>query len=195
MQRRFHKRGRRSELAVLRRSLPKRCRTLPGVVPGETGTSMPDPVLNSNPHQSNIIHNESNSRCRHFGSSVGPNDVARDTKQRIKQDLLIYVQNIRCLKANLAELTHHLQQYQPHLVLLQETWLDASTEEVSITGYRLVSRRDRASNANRGGVITYAREDFNNIAHIGNYASDERSWHFNSLDAETILIANWYRPP
>ena len=44
-------RGCRSVLARLKRSLPKRCRTLPGIVSGETETRMP--VINSDlPHNS-----------------------------------------------------------------------------------------------------------------------------------------------
>ena len=65
---------------------------------------------------------------------------------------------------------------------------------MKIPKYVLVSRRDR--NEGRGGGITaYQREDFNGLVHISNCDYEERSWHFLRLEMETILVANWYRPP
>ena len=78
--------------------------------------------------------------------------------------------------------------------MLQETWLDASVEHVNIPGYKIISRRDRHENENRGGILTLAREDFNGLSHISNCSEEERSWHFMNLGAETILVGNWYRP-
>ena len=60
------------------------------------------------------------------------------------------------VRENLTELELHLASLQPHLVLLQGTWLDASVESVSLVGYMVVSRRDRSADANRGGVLTLA---------------------------------------
>ena len=70
------------------------------------------------------------------------------------------------MRANLTELEFHLASLQPHIVLLQETWLDASVESVSLVGYMVVSRRDRSADTNRGGVLTLARHDFNRLVHI-----------------------------
>ena len=102
--------------------------------------------------------------------------------------------NIQSVRAHKTELEFHFFQLQPHLVLLQETWLDASVEHIAIKGYNVVSRRDRSEDANRGGILTLARSDFNQIAHIANSETDERSWHYLNLEPETILIGNWYRP-
>ena len=82
----------------------------------------------------------------------------------------------------------------PHILLIQETWLNASTEFVHIPGYVLVSRRDR-NEGRGGGIAAYQREDFNGLVHISNCDYEERSWHFLRLEMETILVANWYRPP
>jgi hypothetical protein len=84
--------------------------------------------------------------------------------------------------------------HKPHIVLLQETWLDASTESVTIANYIVVSRRDRSERANRGGVLTLARSDFNRLAHIENSTLEERSWHYLHMDSEILLLGNWYRP-
>ena len=98
------------------------------------------------------------------------------------------------MRANLTELEFHLASLQPHIVLLQETWLDASVESVSLVGYMVVSRRDRSADTNRGGVLTLARHDFNRLVHIEILGYDERSWHDVHIEPETVLLGNWYRP-
>ena len=72
--------------------------------------------------------------------------------------------------------------------------MNASTEFVHIPGYVLVSRRDRVEGRG-GGIAAYQRKDFNGLVHISNCEAEERSWHFLRLEMETILVANWYRPP
>jgi len=94
----------------------------------------------------------------------------------------------------MVELEYHLELHKPHIVLLQETWLDASTESVSIANYIVISRRDRSEKANRGGVLTLARSDFNRLVHIENSKVKKRSWHFLHMDPEILLLGNWYRP-
>ena len=89
----------------------------------------------------------------------------------------------------------HFRKEHRCIVLLQETWLDASTEELAILGYVTVSRKDRSPTPNRGGILILAREDFQNLVHVSDSVVDERSWHFLSLDTETILVGNWYRSP
>ena len=164
---RLRRRGPRSQHANLRRSVPKHRRALPGMSPGETGDSVPVP---------NRIH-----------KPLACDNVSRN-------DVSIYSLNVQCLLAHLTELAFHLELYTPHVLLLQETWLNQSHEDVVIEGYELVSRRDRSISSNRGGVATYRRLDFNGIVHIENCKEEERSWHFLRLAEETILLANWYRP-
>ena len=103
--------------------------------------------------------------------------------------------NIRCLGAHLDELQFHLSQHSPHVVLLQETWLDKSTEEVRIHNYMTVSRKDRSDDPNRGGVLTLARKDFNKLVFVEHSKAAERSWHFLHLDTDILLLGNWYRSP
>ena len=102
--------------------------------------------------------------------------------------------NIQCLNAHLAELQFHLEQRQPHIVLLQETWLDASHGQIFIPNYKVVSRRDRKNETNRKGILTLSRNDFNDLVHIEDANEEERSWHYLHIDPEVILLANWYRP-
>ena len=85
-----------------------------------------------------------------------------------------------------AELEHHLQVHQPHIVMIQETWLNAETEHINISNYKKVSRRDRKDTQNRGGILTFQRQDFNGLVHIKNCDDEERSWHFLNLGAETF---------
>ena len=102
--------------------------------------------------------------------------------------------NIQCLNAHLVELQYHLQERQPHIVMIQETWLDASRESVHVANYKIIARRDRKAEANRGGILTLAREDFNNLVYIEDAREEERSWFFLHIDPEVILVSNWYRP-
>ena len=55
------------------------------------------------------------------------------------------------LKAHVGELQIYLDRHNLDLVLIQETWLDCSTESVYIVGYKEISRRDRSNKDNRGG--------------------------------------------
>ena len=59
------------------------------------------------------------------------------------QHINIYSINIRCLLAHKAELCHYLVVHAPHIVFLQETWLNKSIEEVALPNYSKLSRHDR----------------------------------------------------
>ena len=176
---RIRRRGPRSDLATLRRSVPKYRRTLPDISPGESG----DVISEIN------IQNES--QCNNSFSKSTPDLAGSNSKMNGISILSI---NIQCLAAKLAELIYHLEMHRPHVVLIQETWLDATTKDVQIAGYSEVSRRDRHEGANRGGILTLQRDDFNGLVHIRNCEDEERSWHFLRLGVDTFLVANWYRP-
>ena len=152
--------------------MPRRCRAPVDTTFGESEVDVSAPFVSPTPQLSPI------------------KSIRTDVD---KEAVLIYSINIRCLLSHLAELEFHLIKHRPHIVLIQETWLNESIESVAIRGYRTISRRDRKAGQNRGGVLTLARHDFNSIAHIRNSLSDERSWHFLNLGPETILLGNWYR--
>ena len=111
-----------------------------------------------------------------------------------KEHFSIYCLNIRCLLSKLAELKVQIERLKPHLIIFQETWLDACIESVSIPGYALVSRRDRSCQSNRGGIASFSRHDVRNIVSIGDSEVAERSWHLLHTDLGGIAIVNWYRP-
>ncbi len=116
-----------------------------------------------------------------------------------KKEIAILVVNIQgvllfnndVVLANLTELEFHLSSLRPHIVLLQETWLDASVESVSSVGYMVVSRSNRSTNTNRSGVLTLARHDFNRLVHIGHSGFDERSCQYLRIGPSVFSII-WY---
>ena len=126
---RLRRRGPRSALALIRRSVPKHRRALPSMSPGESG----DRMLANDLNLLQDSHNIHNDKCM---SRINAEIFSRDS-------ILIYNINIQCLLKNQAELEFQLEQHRPHIVTLQETWLDASVENVDIKGYVVVSRRDR----------------------------------------------------
>ena len=176
--RRMRRRGPRSQSALLRRALPPRCKALPGTCHGKSGHSVPDfNCINSSPKiNSNILENE------------------KIDQILCDDQISIYLINIQCLLARLPELNCHLEEYRPHIVCIQETWLDESTEDIKIPGYICCSRRDRHTGSNRGGILTLRRSDFNALVHVSNAEREERSWHFLKVGVDTILLGNWYRP-
>ena len=106
------------------------------------------------------------------------------------QPFLVYIVNIRCLLANIVELTHHINIIEPHLVLIQENWLNASVEEIALCNYSTFSRRDCAESENRNGVITFVRNDIRNTVHVSHSVVAERSWHDLHSDLGTIALCN-----
>ena len=104
----------------------------------------------------------------------GKSETAISDTAPVSQSLSIYSINIKCLLAHLAELSFHLSVHKPHIVLIQDSWLNKSIEHVSIANYTLLSRRDRSETENRGGVIAFVR----NLDIGGSFA-----------------LCNWYRSP
>ena len=72
--------------------------------------------------------------------------------------------------------------HRPHVVLIQETWLDPTTKDLKIAGYTEVSRRDRHAGADRGGISTFQRDDFNGLVQSRNCEDEERSCTFSDLE-------------
>jgi len=99
------------------------------------------------------------------------------------------------LLAHLAELSFHLSVHKPHIVLIQESWLNKSIEHVSIANYTLLSRRDRSDTENRGGIIAFVRNDVRQAVHYSDSEHAERSWHLLHLDIGSFALCNWYRSP
>jgi len=182
---RLRRRGPRSKLALLRRSAPKQHRTLPGTSPGESGDTVSDTSIIRKPQDVSNGKPDIISKCTPKQNVFNSSNLG---------EVSVYTVNIQCLLARLQELNFQLEMHRPHVVLIQETWLDDTTEAVTIPNYNVVSRRDRKRTANRGGILALQRQDFNGLVHIKDCAAEERSWHFLRLGFDTILLANWYRP-
>ena len=84
---------------------------------------------------------------------------------------------------------------QPQLVCLNETLLDASTEESNLQGYALIGRRGRPDRAG-GGVAVFAHTDFAEAVNVvATSAEAERLWCVVHSDLGPISVGAWYRPP
>ena len=210
---RSRRRGPRSQISLLRRSVPRHRRTLPDTGPGESGLLVsdnfshqpPQPIFdNSILHATQTIFPEEIANTPKVMQSNVPNSNLHINENVLQEavsdarnsmhDLCIYSINIQCLLAHLDELCFQLELHQPHVVCIQETWLDKTRPEITIPGYEVCSRRDRHEGANRGGIITLRRKDFNGLVWIADTVDEERSWHFLKVGIDTILLANWYRP-
>ena len=164
--------------------MPKHRRTLPVSCLGESRHIETESISSKKPHN---FKNDNFSSESVASVASACNSV---------HDICIYSVNSQCLFAHkhFAELCFQLEIHRPHVVCIQETWLDDSTKEAKIPGYTKCSRGDRHKGANRGGIASFTREDFNGLVHITNSENEERSWHFLKVGVETYLLANWYRP-
>jgi exonuclease III len=115
--------------------------------------------------------------------------------------LRVFHLNICSLRNKLDELRLFCDKYQPHVLSLNETWLDNSfmDNEISLPGYNLM-RRDR--NRNGGGLVVYVAENlgFNqleNNAIIPPIDENIEAIWFELTQPKTknILIGAFYRPP
>ena len=98
-------------------------------------------------------------------------------------------------RAQFDALVQHIQQ--PAILGVTETWLSRKTSSLTFTGYTRVSRLDRrVGRPDRGGIALFAKDNFaENIVHIGDSPTDERSWHIIHCDCGPVLLCLWYRPP
>ena len=105
--------------------------------------------------------------------------------------------NVRGFLRHQAELLAHLESLGfPTLVGLTETFLDKSTAEAKLPGYTRVSRRDRSDGRKCGGILLFVRSDAaNNVVHLSDSATFERSWHLVFTNHGPLLLVLWYRPP
>ena len=63
-------RGHRSQIALLRRSLPSRCKALAGTTPGESGVDVPVVSPSILPQQSNNISNNISSKSENLENNI-----------------------------------------------------------------------------------------------------------------------------
>ena len=77
------------------------------------------------------------------GAAIGQSMTHAPISSQINsQPFTIYSINIRCLLKHLSELCDYVNIFAPHIVLVQESWLNASIENVNIPNYQVLSRKD-----------------------------------------------------
>mgnify|MGYP000055044264 CR=1 FL=1 len=103
---RSRRRGPRNFLAKMRRVLRKRCRALPGMASGESEVSMPA-FSNDFPHH-NSRHNSNLINSAEPSTQLISSDARKSGTGKKKEEISIFMVNIRCLSANFAELECHL---------------------------------------------------------------------------------------
>ena len=108
--------------------------------------------------------------------------------------------NIRGFISHRAELDGRLQLVTsaPAMVCLNETFLDDSIldDQLWLSGYKLVSRRDRNDGRSGGGIACFAAVSIAQQVVLNEHSHNcERSWHIIHSDIGPILSGIWYRPP
>ena len=111
------------------------------------------------------------------------------------QPLNILSVNIRSLMGKLDELCASVTALGVNLILVQESWLDASIVNPVLPNFIVLCRRDRSERANRGGVIVYISSELNNVVAYKESEHAERLWCLVHRDSGSIAICNWYLPP
>ena len=137
--------------------------------------------------------------------SHGLDELCEPMPKKTRRDVIgkefgitsILLSNIRSVRqpVNFGHLCVQLEEYQPDLVALNETWLTESTKEFRIPGYRSTARLDRLSETKScgGGVDLFCKKSINHIALLKCSSSAERTWSVLHSDVGPILICNWYR--
>ena len=118
-------------------------------------------------------------------------------RESAKEGVSYLLTNIRSIRnpSNHAKLSIQLKNSKPDIVFVTETWLDESTEEVNLPGYRSIARRDRAGKRKGGGVDIYVRNEFRDVGLLVTSETSERSWATLHTKVGPILLGVWYRPP
>ncbi len=172
---RTRRRGPRSDAATFRRS---RARRDPSASVGELPRSQP---------------------CHH--ELISPLDglgEARHTPSIDFSSFTIDHVNIRGFTSHRAELEGHIKLNgdKPHLLAINETFLTRAVESATVSGYVLVSRRDRQDESGWGGVAAFALPSVAPYVTLLEQAQEfEGSWHVIHSDVGPVLLCVWYRPP
>ena len=129
------------------------------------------------------------------GETFGQAEIISPNIDLELQPLNMLVCNVQSLLGKIEELVKMIEDHDIQIVLVQETWLDTSIPNPHISNFHIIFRRDRSERPNRGGIITLARCDINNMVFLKHSCEAERSWHLLHRDSGSIGICNWYLPP
>jgi hypothetical protein len=152
--------------------------------------------LNSNSSHDSLGAKKASSDVPEQAGPFDANDASRPILDG--SDFGIFFVNIQGLLSHLPELTAalHVLKIAPGLVCLNETFLDASIESITLEGYELVARRDRDDGRKCGGVAVFANVSVKSRVTLLSKSDDsERVWVILHADTGPLLIGVWYRPP
>ena len=106
--------------------------------------------------------------------------------------------NIRGWTSHAAELTARirLMGQKPDLICVNETFLNRTTEHISIEGYSLIARRDRSDGRKCGGIAAFAASNISQrVTLVESSENAERVWLLVHANQGPHLVGVWYRPP
>ena len=86
----------------------------------------------------------------------------------------------------------------PSVICLNDTLLYEITRDAQLwlTGYCVLSRRNRNDWKKSGGIDRFVLERFiGHVAFLEHSTDFERSWHIIHSDIGPVLFGAWYRPP
>ena len=79
---------------------------------------------------------------------------------------------------------------------MNETFLDRTIEHISLEGYALIARRDRADGRKCGGIAAFALTTISERVTLVESSQDaERFWLLVHANQGPHLVGVWYRPP
>ena len=96
------------------------------------------------------------------------------------------------------ELRLFCNEHKPHVLSINESWLDESfsDEEIRISGFNVI-RKDR--NCNGGGLVVYIAEylNFNRLDEINDVIPNHEAIWFELIPPKSkkLLVGSFYRPP
>ena len=84
----------------------------------------------------------------------------------------------------------------PDLICVNETFLNRTTEHISIEGYSLIARRDRSDGRKCGGIAAFAASNISQrVTLVESSENAERVWLLVHANQGPHLVGVWYRPP
>ena len=130
-------------------------------------------------------------------------DQAQETTPQVTEEqayteetMVVWHLNVRGWRSKEAEVTAlvRLAKTKPHVLCLNETFLDRGVAELKLEGYEEVARKDREDGW--GGVAVLAKKEItNNVVHLDTSSSAERVWLILHTDQGPYFLCSSYRPP
>ena len=117
---------------------------------------------------------------------------------KVNKGLRFFHVNICSQRNKMDELRLFCNEYKPHILSINESWLDESfsDEEIRISGFNVI-RKDR--NCNGGGLVVYIAEylNFNRLDEINHVIPSHEEIWFELIPPKSkkLLVGSIYRPP